>query len=441
MTDSASTAVSLGASDGVSLLHRKIHEYVKGEPLHVLLLGRNDDTEMLAESIAQAGYRAKIVDSISHLLAREEANTFSVIINLDVISEKQHQWLIDLADSHKQWPVIALSSEDNLDIRAAAVRMGGQSFFTSPFDTHAIVTELNALSERFERDPYQVLVIDDQRSVADYYSSVLREAGFITETITSPMTDLMPYLQHHIPDLILLDLYMPEISGQELAGIIRQMSNLISVPIVFLSCEMSPEHQLRALCTGADTFLTKPVKSADLLAAVESRIRRGRTVRNLVTRDPLTGLLNRRETLRRLEEGMDRFQRYGHALSLVMLDLDHFKAINDNHGHAVGDSVLKHFSMALQSVLRDDDIICRWGGEEFVLVLNETGPGTATKIVQRVSAFLLNSSPFEDFKYTFSAGIVSTAAGMNSENMLDIADRRLYQAKAQGRNCVVSRDD
>lgn len=441
MTKPASTAVSLGGSDGVSLLHRKIHEYVKGEPLHVLLLGRNDYTETLAENIAQAGYRAKIVDSISHLLAREEANTFSVIINLDVISEKQHQWLIDLADSNKQWPVIALSSEDSLEIRATAVRMGGQSFFTAPFDTHAIITELNALSERFERDPYQVLVVDDQRSVADYYSSVLREAGFVTETITSPMKDLMPYLQHHIPDLILLDLYMPDISGQELAGIIRQMSNLISVPIVFLSCEMSSEHQLRALCTGADTFLTKPVKSADLLAAVESRIRRGRTVRNLVTRDPLTGLLNRRETLRRLDDGVARFQRYGHTLSLVMLDLDHFKSINDNYGHAMGDKVIKHFSMALQSVLRDDDIICRWGGEEFVLVLTETGPDITTKIVQRVAAFLLDSSPFDDFKYTFSAGIVSAEAGMDGENMLDIADRRLYQAKAQGRNCIVSRGD
>ena len=124
-----------------------------------------------------------------------------------------------------------------------------------------------------------------------------------------------------------------------------------------------------------------------------------------------------------------------------MLDLDHFKSINDNYGHAMGDKVIKHFSMALQSVLRDDDIICRWGGEEFVLVLTETGPDITTKIVQRVAAFLLDSSPFDDFKYTFSAGIVSAEAGMNSENMLDIADRRLYQAKAQGRNCIVSRGD
>jgi len=426
-----------GTSGGVPLLHRKIHEFVKDEPLHVLLLGRNDTTEKLAHAVQQAGYRAKIVDSISHLLAREEANTFAVVINLDVISSKQHQWLIDLAESNKQWPVIAMSSEDSLAVRAASVRMGGQAFFTAPFDLPAVVAELDALSERFERDPYHVLVVDDQQSVADYYAEVLRDAGFITQTIVSPLAELMPYLQDNIPDLILLDLYMPEINGQELAGIIRQMENLISVPIVFLSSEMSPEHQLRALCTGGDTFLTKPVKSVDLLAAVESRIRRGRTVRNLVMRDPLTGLLNRREALRRLEDEVYRYDRYGHQFCLVMLDLDHFKAINDGYGHAVGDQVIRHFAQTLKSSLREGDIIGRWGGEEFVLGLCESGPEVARDILHRIAAFLQQSSPSAEFNYTFSAGLICSEKGQSFEQLLDRADKRLYEAKQSGRNCII----
>jgi len=438
MVDStASTPVSLDASDGVSLLHRRIHEYVAGEPLHVLLLGRNETTEQLAAAVERAGYRAKIVDSISHLLAREEPNTFAVVINLDVISERQHQWLIDLAESNKQWPVIALSQVDTLSIRATAVRMGGQAFFTTPYEPLRIVSELDALSERFERDPYQVLVIDDQQSVADYYASVLQQAGFITQTVVTPLTELMPYLQNHIPDLILLDLYMPDINGQEVAGIIRQMENLISVPIVFLSCEMSPRHQLRALCTGADTFLTKPVRPADLLSAVESRIRRGRAVRNLVTRDSLTSLLNRRETQRRLQEEVARNHRYGHPFCLVMVDLDNFKFINDTYGHAMGDQVIVHFSKALVSSLRENDIVGRWGGEEFVLGLCDTDPDGAQQILARLAKHLENSSPGENFHYTFSGGLISCSVEHSVDSMLEIADRCLYQAKKEGRNKFV----
>ncbi|WP_420590610.1 diguanylate cyclase [Bacterioplanoides sp.] len=434
---------AFAASEGVSLLHRRVHQYIKGEPLHVLILGRNEATEALEGAITAAGYKVKMVDSISHLLAREEANTFAVIIDLDELSKKQHGWLIDMAESNKQWPVIALSSQDTLSLRATAVRMGGQAFVTTPVDVNQVLLELDALSERFERDPYHVLVVDDQQSVADFHSEILKKAGFVTHTIVTPLEQLMPYLQDNIPDLILLDLYMPDINGQELAGIIRQMDNLISVPIVFLSCEMSPQQQLKSLCTGADTFLTKPVRSADLLSAVESRIRRGRTVRNLVMRDPLTGLLNRRETMRRLEEERVRYCRYGHNMCLAMLDLDRFKSINDTYGHAVGDKVIKHFAMMLKSCLRENDIIGRWGGEEFVVALCETGPETAQQVLDRVAMKLKEQSPCAEFNYSFSGGLVCCDQGLSLEGMLDKADQALYKAKENGRNqvCIAALDN
>jgi diguanylate cyclase (GGDEF)-like protein len=425
---------AFAASDGAPLLHRTVHQYIKGQPLHVLILGRNEATVALESAIAAAGYQAKMVDSISHLLAREEANTFAVIIDLDELSDRQHRWLIDMAENNKQWPVIAISSEDTLQFRAIAVRMGGQAFFTTPIDVNQVLLELDALSERFERDPYHVLVIDDQSSVADFHADILKAAGFVTHTIAAPVEQLMPYLQDNIPDLILLDLYMPDINGQELAGIIRQMENLISVPIVFLSCEMSPQQQLTSLCTGADTFLTKPVRSADLLSAVESRIRRGRTVRNLVMRDSLTGLLNRRETMRRLEEERIRYRRYGHNMCLAMLDLDRFKSINDSYGHAIGDKVIKHFAMTLKSCLRENDIVGRWGGEEFVLALSETGPETAQQILDRVAARLKEQSPCPEFNYSFSGGLVCCDPGLSLEGMLEKADQALYKAKQNGRN-------
>lgn len=437
MTDNtAALGQAFTESDGVSLLHRRVHQYITGEPLHVLILGRNKGTEALEGAIVAAGYRVKMVDSISHLLAREETNTFAVIIDLDELSEKQHHWLVDMAENNKQWPVIALSSKDTLKLRATAVRMGGHAFLTSPADVNQVLLELDALSERFERDPYQVLLVDDQQSVADFHADILRQAGFVTHTIITPLEELMPYLQHNIPDLILLDLYMPDINGQELAGIIRQMDNLISVPVVFLSSEMSPQQQLKSLCTGADAFLTKPVRSADLLSAVESRIRRGRAVRNLVMRDPLTGLLNRRETMRRLEEERIRFRRYGHNMCLAMLDLDRFKLINDTYGHAVGDKVIKHFAMTLKSCLRENDIIGRWGGEEFVIALCEADPETAQQVLDRVTLKLKEQSPHADFSYSFSGGLVCCDKDLSLEGMLEKADQALYKAKENGRDQV-----
>ncbi|WP_430462367.1 diguanylate cyclase [Thalassolituus sp. LLYu03] len=424
----------------IPLMSRRIANYIVGKPITILAFGEESVPESLRDKITRAGFRLKAVDSISHLLTHEGNNTCALIVNLDVINDKQRARMLQLAEQSINLPVIAISTHSGLNERIDAIRMGATAFVTTPVNDDQVLAEIISLTERYEADPYQVLVIDDQVSVSSYISGVLEQAGFLVTVINDPVNELMPYLQNHIPDLVLLDLYMPGINGQELAGVIRQQESLLSVPIVFLSTEHSQHVQVQAMATGADVFLCKPVQPIDLLYAVEARIRRGRAVRNLVTRDPLTSLWNRREALRRLEDEVLRCQRYGNKLCVGLIDLDRFKRINDTFGHATGDRVIRHFALTMKARLRDGDIVGRLGGEEYLVVLPETTLAVADKVLRRVSDHLENNQPDERFVYTFSGGLVRCLPGMRVDTVLELADSALYQAKEKGRNCVVAVD-
>jgi diguanylate cyclase (GGDEF)-like protein len=164
-------------------------------------------------------------------------------------------------------------------------------------------------------------------------------------------------------------------------------------------------------------------------------------IRLLATQDELTGLVNRRHMTVLLQAEQARQQRTGQAMSLVLLDLDHFKRVNDNFGHRAGDIVLKDFSAAASRSLRASDVLARWGGEEFLLVLPGTTAEEALRCVERMRASLAHTS-FDaiapDLHITFSAGLSSCGAGDSLDAAIERADQAMYRAKAQGRNCTVT---
>ncbi|SDD05233.1 diguanylate cyclase (GGDEF) domain-containing protein [Paracidovorax valerianellae] len=193
----------------------------------------------------------------------------------------------------------------------------------------------------------------------------------------------------------------------------------------------------------SSTFLTTRVQATrqvlrrqkhDLAAALEH-------IRELATHDELTGLLNRRHMLELMRLEQRRVARSGHPLVLVQLDLDHFKAINDTHGHAAGDRALQAFAHAVKACVRDSDVLSRWGGEEFVLMLCNTRPDDASALLERVrltvSALRLDPPGSQAIHLTVSIGLALHGAGETVEQTLERADRALYAAKAQGRDRVV----
>ncbi|HSB97631.1 MAG TPA: diguanylate cyclase, partial [Spongiibacteraceae bacterium] len=163
-------------------------------------------------------------------------------------------------------------------------------------------------------------------------------------------------------------------------------------------------------------------------------------IESMATRDELTGLFNRRYLLEAIEAQVRRQKRSGQRFSLVLIDLDHFKRFNDDFGHAIGDQVLRLFALQALAALRDTDIIGRWGGEEFLLLLPETPPGSSTHGVTRLREQLANlpvSDAAPELRIQFSAGVIEVHAGEPIEQAIERADRALYAAKSAGRNCTI----
>jgi diguanylate cyclase (GGDEF)-like protein len=246
-------------------------------------------------------------------------------------------------------------------------------------------------------------------------------------------------LKQFNPDLILMDMYMPNCTGVEAARIIRQHDEFLSIPIVYLSGETNVALQVDAMRLGGDHFLTKPFNPVFLNAIVKSKIERYRALRRSMYHDSLTGLLNHTSGKDTLDAMLSNVAHEGGSLSVAMLDIDHFKQVNDNYGHPVGDQIIRSLSWLLKQRLRKQDILCRYGGEEFLIGLPNTGMEQAFTIVDGIRQdFAQIRHPHRDtcFCTSASAGIAAFPNFQTSDALIKAADDALYAAKRGGRNCV-----
>ncbi|MEI6415331.1 MAG: response regulator, partial [Pseudomonadota bacterium] len=265
-------------------------------------------------------------------------------------------------------PLLFMSAQGDFQSRVRAVRLGAEGFLLKPLDVPQLVNRIErTLEERFAV-PYRVLIVDDDVDLSHHFRLVLSTAGMEVEVLNHPETVIDKVSAFH-PELILMDLYMPGYSGQELAAVIRQHDEWIGLPIVYLSAETDRDKQLQAMKRGADDFLTKPISDAQLVAAVRVRTARSRQLADLMTKDSLTGLLKHARIKETLAVELARARRNGTLLSVAMIDIDYFKKVNDTYGHATGDRVIVALAHLLKQRLRKTDGIGRYGGEEFVAIL------------------------------------------------------------------------
>ncbi len=336
-------------------------------------------------------------------------------------------------------PIIFTSAREDFTARLAAVRAGAAAYFVKPLNIGALIDTIDRLTGLRVEEPLRVLCVDDDQALTEMYAAGLRNAGIVTRIVSDPKLATNA-LRNFQADLLLLDMHMPGCTGLELAAVIRQQPAYTSLPIVFLSAETDPIQQATARDHGGDDFLTKPISTAALVHAVTTRAQRARSMRALMIRDSLTGLLNHSATATLLEIEVERAQRSGIPLSVVMLDIDYFKNVNDTYGHGVGDSVLRDLARLLQQRLRRSDVIGRYGGEEFLLIL----PGmTGTTTLQRLDAIRMSFAALRhpadtgSFHVTFSAGIATLRTQYSDPiRIMQAADSALYAAKRNGRNQV-----
>jgi diguanylate cyclase (GGDEF)-like protein len=247
-------------------------------------------------------------------------------------------------------------------------------------------------------------------------------------------------------DVVLLDIHMPELDGYEVCRRLKADPRTRDIPIVFLTARYRDHEEIaRGLEAGAHDYVTKPFSAAELTArvGVMVRIRRAEAeARQASLTDSLTGLWNRRYLHQRLEEEMSRTERHGSPLACVMLDLDHFKSINDTHGHAAGDQVLKEVAVIMRRHIRKSDIAVRYGGEEFVLVLFSNNSHGASTVAERIRSDVEGHDiqvGDQKIRVTTSIGVTSfpEPGVTTSDELMRRADAALYRAKEAGRNTVV----
>ena len=315
------------------------------------------------------------------------------------------------------------------------LRLGGISSLES-LAPQAIISQLEGLVNLVPDQPLRILIVDDSKSQALYTEKALNAAGMITQKVINPL-EVWEVLESFRPEMILMDMYMPECNGVELAKVIRQDTHYINIPIIYLSGEEDKERQLAAMAEGGEDFLTKPVDPRHLLSTVRTRGKRARELSQLIARDSLTGLYNHTHILKALDEQIKLAQRNNSQLCFVMIDIDHFKQVNDNHGHPVGDEVIKNLALFLSQRLRKTDYIGRYGGEEFAMVLPGVGLDDATNIMNDIRnnfSHLLHGGQAA-ISSTFSCGI-ALYQGQKSSELIELADQAMYLAKREGRNCV-----
>ncbi|WP_164887201.1 diguanylate cyclase [Hahella sp. KA22] len=334
--------------------------------------------------------------------------------------------------------VFVLHQTPNLFLRVQAYRAGIREVLQSPPDISQLLSKFDQCFISEGDVPYRVLLIDDDSELAMYHAQLLEQAQMNARVVSQP-EDIPEVLLEFFPDVILMDLYLPGYNGIELAVAIRQDATLYGVPIIFVSVEQDIARHLGAIRAGGDDFLIKPVPAPFLLASVESRARRGRELRGMLSRDGLTGLLNHVSAEEYLSQQLSRARRMDSSLAYVMVDLDHFKKVNDNYGHLMGDRVLVNFARYLQGRLRRSDVIGRYGGEEFVVILPDTTKEHARFVIEsmRMSFASINHNTAEDpLRVTFSAGIAAFPDIDDMTTLTKAADDALYDAKQQGRNKV-----
>ena len=287
-----------------------------------------------------------------------------------------------------------------------------------------------------------ILIVDDTVSNLDILSELLKSYDIIESTNGKEALEIV---KDEAIDLILLDIVMPDMDGYEVCQTLKENPKTADIPIIFITAKTDEESIEKAYNVGGSDYITKPFRAKELLARVKRELKIQKLqneLKYLAATDPMTQLYNRRHFTQLSNQIIDLAKRDNQTISLIMLDIDRFKTINDTYGHQTGDEVIISLSHILKEQTKKEDIICRYGGEEFVIVLPDSNAEHAATVAEairtEVEKFRLETAEGSHVHFTISLGVSELALKKKNtlERALKDADEALYKAKESGRNNV-----
>ncbi len=343
--------------------------------------------------------------------------------------------------ANAQLPIAFASVDRSIQTRVAIAEAGGTKFFEKPMTEESFSELAQQLMRVADGQQARVLSVDDDQDAIDEYSTHLRAAGFAVDHLLSA-DGLVEQLERTRPDVLLLDVNLPRVSGIDVCRALRLSERWELLPILIVTTQTDAATRLRAFRAGASDVIAKPVLPEELLARVRVQEERARLLSDRADKDGLSGLLLRRAFVEAFQRSLAACTRDKKPLSLVLLDFDHFKQINDTHGHLAGDRVIARLGELLRRRFRVEDLRARWGGEEFVLVFPGCGVDFATRaarlLLEEFSALSFTGDDTTPFCATFTAGAVCCPDdGVSMSALIRRADELLYAGKRAGRNRVM----
>lgn len=317
--------------------------------------------------------------------------------------------LLTLCNTHiPSIAVLVLTQQNCLSDRLEIARRGGRILSQKPISATQIFEAATQLLESSATAQAKVLVVDDDPAILTTLKLLLEPWGLKVTTLADAKR-FWDVLEASSPDLLILDVEFPDLNGIELCQVVRNDLRWNSLPVLFLTAHTDSETVTQVFSAGADDFVSKPIVEPELVARIMNRIERMKLLKHFAETDPLTGVANRHKSSQDLEAFLRSADRYQQPVAIAVLDLDQLRAVNENFGHATGDTVLRHFGQRLRQFFCENDVVARWGGEEFVIGMYGM---TRTEGTERLRAFsnLLDRRTFttpegKPLEITFTAGV------------------------------------
>ncbi len=348
------------------------------------------------------------------------------------------EWIARMRPAHPASQLFCLDVPRQLVTMVNLLRAGADVTIQPEEQTTTALARVLDLIQAREQEPFRVLLVEDSATAVAVIQRALAQHGIDNQSITDPQ-QLLAAVEAYRPDLVLMDMHMPHCNGVEATRVLRQVAAYQSVPVVYLSSEKDMGMQVEALRLGGDQFLTKPCNPVLLGAVVNTKIERYREMQRSSLHDGLTGLLNHSASKTRLAQLLLTLKPGRDRMTVAMLDIDHFKSVNDNYGHPVGDQVIRSLAWLLKGRLRGTDIIGRYGGEEFLVVLRDANIDEAFTVLDRIRRDFADMPHVHGtgvLRASFSAGLCAYPGHQTANDLSKTADDALLLAKRAGRNRI-----